>query len=489
MLRRVFSSDYAVRLPALPRRITIFVLLTLLSVSFFLTPVLLVDILEKRLNQSLEQAAMLAQISDMHSLEGRRPEQATQALPLVGFDISTAEAPMPMRVWLVRSPPPSDAAMLFDMRRAGFFDVLQIAWAIVTCPPEAVFAIRNADLQGAMHVTALSTFELFQMTIFDALQRIVLATIFGGLVLAAMLHIAVRRLLLGSLDDLFIRLYGNIGNRAVSNDPKSLRASLDNYQERMREHVDEQARLASLGAGASFLAHDMRNLLASLTLNAEQLQNMSGEKEQRIGRRLSAAIEQAMSLAEWAALYTSDKRNNLQVELQPLRPIIADALNFARLHDPKRRIELVNQCPDEAVILAEETLLFRVVYNLVLNAMQAMKAQSGKKQVRISAASDDEKCEIIIADTGPGLPGGKVGTLLMPHVQGFGRPDGTGLGLKIVVDLLSWHGGRIELAQADAHGTAFKITLPHASPGAPRDEEWAPRDEDGSAVDEASTEG
>lgn len=164
-----------------------------------------------------------------------------------------------------------------------------------------------------------------------------------------------------------------------------------------------------------------------------------------------------------------------------MRPIIADALNFARLHDPKRRIELVNQCPDEAVILAEETLLFRVVYNLVLNAMQAMKAQSGKKQVRISAASDDEKCEIIIADTGPGLPVGKVGTLLMPHVQGFGRPDGTGLGLKIVVDLLSWHGGRIELAQADAHGTAFKITLPHASPGAPRDEEWAPRDEEAGA--------
>lgn len=47
---------------------------------------------------------------------------------------------------------------------------------------------------------------------------------------------------------------------------------------------------------------------------------------------------------------------------------------------------------------------------------------------------------------------------------------------RAVVDLLSWHGGKIEVARADAHGTHFKITLPHISPNAPRDDELAPLD-------------
>ena len=207
---------------------------------------------------------------------------------------------------------------------------------------------------------------------------------------------------------------------------------------------------------------------------------MPGEKEQRIGRRLSAAVEQALSLVEWAALYTSDKRDNLQVESQALRPIIADALNFARLHDPKRRIVLVNHCAEQVRVVAEEKLMFRVIYNLVLNAMQAMKNQSGKRHILIGGKSDAEKCEIFITDTGPGLPGGQAGALLLPHI-GL-RPDGTGLGLKIVADLLSWHGGRIDVEHTNERGTRFKITLPHESPGAPRDDELADGDDERQVV-------
>lgn len=70
----------------------------------------------------------------------------------------------------------------------------------------------------------------------------------------------------------------------------------------------------------------------------------------------------------------------------------------------------------------------------------------------------------------PALPHGGSCTLLMPHMGGFGRPDGTGLGLKIVVDLLNWHGGKIEVARADSHGTHFKITIPHDAKHAPRDQ-------------------
>lgn len=69
----------------------------------------------------------------------------------------------------------------------------------------------------------------------------------------------------------------------------------------------------------------------------------------------------------------------------------------------------------------------------------------------------------------------------MPHISA-GRPDGTGLGLKIVTDLVSWHGGQMQIDKSDGGGTRFRITLPHASPGAPRDAEAA----ETKAADEAA---
>jgi len=56
------------------------------------------------------------------------------------------------------------------------------------------------------------------------------------------------------------------------------------------------------------LAHDIRNLLASLQLNAERLQASEGARERKLGTSLEGSIQQAMTLVDWAAMYTSTKR-------------------------------------------------------------------------------------------------------------------------------------------------------------------------------------
>ena len=111
--------------------------------------------------------------------------------------------------------------------------------------------------------------------------------------------------------------------------------------------------------------------------------------------------------------------------------------------------------------------MFRILYNLALNAVQAMKGQDSLQQIRIRASSTDEACIIRVSDSGPGLPNENRGTLLMPHMSGARKPDSTGLGLKIVTDLVSWHGGRLDILHSDGHGTQFQITLPHEAPGVP----------------------
>lgn len=469
-MRRFFSSSSAAPLPALPRRLSLMSALTILLCGLAIIPFLIEDLVRAHFNEVVQQAHMLSQVSDMHKVEGRRPARASQALPLVGFKIHTAEKATPTQVWLVMQPQAGPPAQRFDGQELSRWQMFgTIAW-IVRQEQDTVFGLQNHLLTQGRHITALTTAGLFQMIISDALSRIIITMALSMGALLLVMQLAVRRLVRRGLDDLFVRLYGSAIVPQEAATRGDLLASLDAFQERLRLHVDEQARLASLGAGASFMAHDMRNLLSSLQLNAEQLQQMPGEKEQRVGKRLAAAIEQALSLAEWATLYTSHKRDNLNVTRQPLAPVIADALNFVRLHDPKRRVELINECDPQAQVVAEPTLLFRIVYNLVLNAMQSMKGHKGRRRVRIEAHSDAQACTVYVSDTGPGLPNQGSGALLMPHMSGFGRPDGTGLGLKIVVDLLSWHGGKIEVARSDAQGTHFKITLPHESPNAPRDD-------------------
>jgi len=221
--------------------------------------------------------------------------------------------------------------------------------------------------------------------------------------------------------------------------------------------------LASLGAAASYLSHDVRNLLASLQLNAERLMQMDGEAERKFGKRLESSLQQALALVDWASMYTSQKRDKIDLRVQALAPLVAEVQNFVRLHDPHGRVQLVNQVPPDLTVLAERTLLFRILYNLSLNGVQAMKKDKAGGELKIFARHEGGNCLIRVSDTGLGMSREKAKAALTPHMSGT-LPDGTGLGMMIVADLVQWHGGKIELVRSDLNGTHFLITLPLISP-------------------------
>jgi signal transduction histidine kinase len=168
---------------------------------------------------------------------------------------------------------------------------------IMLRPADRQFSIYDGSTDNGRTVRAFASYGVWQEYLGAIMLRIFVAFIGVCVVFVALFGVFFRRLVMQSLDDLFIRLSGSAALGVNdADDAQSLLASLDAFQDRMRLHIDEQARLAALGAGASFLAHDIRNLLASLQLNAEQLQELPGEKEQRIGKRLATAIEQSLSL-------------------------------------------------------------------------------------------------------------------------------------------------------------------------------------------------
>ena len=112
-------------------------------------------------------------------------------------------------------------------------------------------------------------------------------------------------------------------------------------------------------------------------------------------------------------------------------------------------------------------LLHRIVYNLVLNAVQAAKGPVGVTvSVRPALGEDvphgsdhlEHAARLQVRDDGPGIPADIRERLFEPFVSG--RPGGSGLGLAIVQRAVEAHRGLLFVDSAPGAGTAFTILLP-----------------------------
>ena len=98
------KARHAVRLPTLPRQVVMLVLLINIVGFGLIIPYIVGEWVNRTMRETVAQAAVLAQITEMQDLTGRRAMKETRALRMSGFDIQRAEAKQPTLVWLVASP-------------------------------------------------------------------------------------------------------------------------------------------------------------------------------------------------------------------------------------------------------------------------------------------------------------------------------------------------------------------------------------------------
>lgn len=133
----------------------------------------------------------------------------------------------------------------------------------------------------------------------------------------------------------------------------------------------------------------------------------------------------------------------------------------------QRGVVLVTQGLDALPpIRADERRLYIALYNLVNNAIPEVPAGGS---VMISGRADrrNRKIFISISDTGRGMPPEVLSSLFTAHAISR-KTGGTGLGTKIVKDVVDAHGGSISVESKEGAGTTFLITLPFKPPQASR---------------------
>ncbi|MCO4770907.1 MAG: HAMP domain-containing protein [Deltaproteobacteria bacterium] len=233
-----------------------------------------------------------------------------------------------------------------------------------------------------------------------------------------------------------------------------------------QDRVIRTERLAAIGHMAAQIAHEVRNPLNALGLNADLLGEEISEGNTDDAAEILGAIQnEVRRLTEITEAYLSVGRlPPLRLEVQPLAPIIEELVRFQAEELGIALVEVSLDLPALPEVHVDADQLRQALLNILRNAVEAL-AEHGGGAVRISAAMEGAWVLIEIADDGPGMAAEHVSRIFDPFYST--KSTGSGLGLPLTQQVVGEHGGRIACISSPGEGTTFSIRLPVASPPEP----------------------
>jgi signal transduction histidine kinase len=237
-----------------------------------------------------------------------------------------------------------------------------------------------------------------------------------------------------------------------------MRRSLQKTQQQL---LDSE-RLAIIGRMAGSISHDLRHPLAAIVANAEFLceSRLDAHQREDLYREIRVAVNQMTDLID-SLLEFSRTRESLRPTYGRLEETIERAIRAVRAHPEFHGVNIALSCDGRSESWFDPKKLERAFYNLLLNACEAVRPDSGK--IEVSIRETEQHLEIRVVDNGPGIPEAIRDKLFQPFVS-YGKDKGTGLGLTTVQKILQDHGGDAREESTSAGRTVFLLVLPFTFP-------------------------
>jgi GAF domain-containing protein/ActR/RegA family two-component response regulator len=224
-------------------------------------------------------------------------------------------------------------------------------------------------------------------------------------------------------------------------------------------------KLRALGEMASGVAHDFNNLLASVLGRAQLLMRRVQDPQQLQWLRVieRSALDGAQTVRRLQE-FTRIRRDQPMVPLD-VTQIVRDALDITQSRwreEPVSRgivIDVRTRLDPAPPVLGDASELREALTNLILNAVDAMPAGG---TLTLTTRAADDHVDVIIADTGVGIPADARDKVFDPFFTTKG-PKGTGLGLSMTYGIVSRHGGFITVDSEEGRGSTFKLSFPSAA--------------------------
>ncbi len=244
------------------------------------------------------------------------------------------------------------------------------------------------------------------------------------------------------------------------------------HQREIQQRIQRQERLAAVGQLAAGIAHDFNNITATIVLYA-QMAARSPELSDTVRARMQTINKQAQHAARLIQQILDFSRRSV-LERQPfdLLPLFKEQVKMLERTLPENIEIKLDHKSDEYTANADPTRMQQMLTNLALNARDAMPEGgtlrigleririAGRDQAPLPEMAPGDWLQIVISDTGTGIPPDVLAHLFEPFFTTKEPGKGTGLGLSQVHGIVGAHEGHIDVKSQLNAGTTFTIYLP-----------------------------
>lgn len=230
-------------------------------------------------------------------------------------------------------------------------------------------------------------------------------------------------------------------------------------QERLREELRRAEHLAALGKLLAGVAHEVRNPLAGIRSTVQLWERLPDTA--RTPDSIRTVIQAVDRLNEIVSRLLYFSRAD-RADRQPIavNDLLAETLRLLEAQAATQGVSLeLDLEPNLPAVLGSANALRQVFLNLATNALQAMPS-GGRLRCSSRPEPQQRTVEVRFTDTGTGISLEDRQHLFEPFFTT--RPEGTGLGLALCREIITQHGGRIELEAREGPGASFLVRLPAA---------------------------
>jgi nitrogen fixation/metabolism regulation signal transduction histidine kinase len=343
--------------------------------------------------------------------------------------------------------------------RAGDFEYLVAATPVQLGGRQAVLTIPLASRQQE---TAAQIDELDRRVLLAAVLFMMLGASIGYYMAERIadpvnrLMRATRRIARGDLDA-----------RVLATSSDELRRLVDAFNQmaddlqRQRREFERTNRLAAWADMARQVAHDIKNPLTPIQLNAEHLRRVHVDQGKPLGNVIDECVANILGQVRLLRQIASEFSSFASApEPRPVDTVLADLVN--EVVEPYRtglagRVAITTQIPPGLPsVRIDRMLIGRALTNIIENALHAMP---GGGALTIDAAlAPSKRVQLRISDTGVGMDAEAIARIFEPYFST--KAIGTGLGLTIAKRNVEANGGTIAVTSDRGKGTSVTITLP-----------------------------
>ncbi len=225
----------------------------------------------------------------------------------------------------------------------------------------------------------------------------------------------------------------------------------------MNQNKDRRQQ-TDLNLESAFIAHQLKTPLSVIIARAELLllADIDPQIKQNINEIYLAGIR-ATSILDNILLFVKGKSIGTFYPVK-IDDVIVDTLSLFERQFRNAQIVLEMHLMASSIhINGNGYLIQQVIFNIVMNALQALESWEGKRILKVMTLVRGDMLDLVIADTGPGIPAGDSENIFTPFFTT--KKIGSGLGLSFARSVIAEHDGTITVSPS-GEGCCFVISLP-----------------------------